>query len=312
MRKIIYLLVLTVVFILSIAVSNAIVGTLTINSPVNGSVYNAAYFQVNDYRVGRIPIDLLLNETTDFMQISYDSITYKTLCKDCDNYNQTAFFGTDKDYTLTFRALDEGSIVDFGSITFTKDTTSPKIIRQMPRKNSYTNGTNPVFKVTYNEQKLGNITLFYKKPAISIYQHATLVNCTEGINQVCNTTLNLTSYNGQQLMYYFSITDKAGNTINKTPTTINVDTVAPILTIIQPQAGNNSGGSLLFEIAADETLDLLQYELDYSNKWILFCRKCDHRSKNIFISTTGDHTVTFRGTDYVGQVGEQAINLTLS
>ena len=113
-------------------------------------------------------------------------------------------------------------------------------------------------------------------------------------------------------MYYFSVSDDAGNTRDyRSPTTVNVDLTAPTLTIVRPQSGNNTAGSIIFEIAADETLKLLQYEIDYSNKWITLGRKTDHRTKRIFFPTTGNHTVRIRGEDYVGQQNLTAINLTL-
>ena len=85
-------LILLFILLLSAYSANAVVTQLTINSPINGTTYNADYFKVNNWRVGRIPIDLSLDEEADYLQISYDGVRYRTLCRRCDIYNVLPLF----------------------------------------------------------------------------------------------------------------------------------------------------------------------------------------------------------------------------
>lgn len=297
MKKI-NILVLAAIFLLamtSIAIAQ-------VDSPEDGEIYSEK----------KIPITINLGYGADYLQISFDGVRYKTLCRNCDSYDKIFYFGN-KDYTLYFREIDDGEVNELDQITFSVDTAAPRIVRQAPRINSYVN-SDTEFSVTYNEDNIDTVILYYKGLAEEDFTESPLVGCEEGTKKTCSTTVDLLSYDGEQIMYRFGITDLAGNVAEGPVTTVNADDSIPVLTIVQPEdMAELSAGRITLEVASDETLNIMQVMLDYSNKWITLCRKCDHYTKNIFIGTTGNHVISVRGTDNAGLESDEVTSeITLS
>lgn len=112
---------------------------------------------------------------------------------------------------------DEDSATE--GVIFTVDSKKPIITKTFPSRSSIINGY--LFSIWYSEENLKEITLYYG-------DDFTIGECEEaGMNKQCNfTDVDLTGYDGQEIYYWFEVSDKV-NTVSSKKTKIKVDTTAP-------------------------------------------------------------------------------------
>jgi len=92
-----------------------------------------------------------------------------------------------------------------------------------------------LFEVQYTELNLKNITLTYGNSIKGFFTavvdgvNTEPLNCNSGTKQWCEIDLNLTDYDGEEIEYYFTIEDIAGNKDESRTRTLEVDTSFPVL-----------------------------------------------------------------------------------
>lgn len=104
-------------------------------------------------------------------------------------------------------------------VSFTVDSKKPRITKTFPLS-SITNDF--LFSVWYSEENLkdNEITLYYG-------EDSTTEECESGINKQCNFTgVDLSSYDGEEIEYWFEISDEV-NTAYSKKTKIKVDVSPP-------------------------------------------------------------------------------------
>ncbi len=189
------------------------------------------YFPTNNtYNSKKIPFNI--TTTGGVIKIEYinsadSSSKFRTLCTNCDEYG---FLRTktkilkEGENNLTIKATDSFGNYDEKNISLFIDSKSPIISKTEPRRNSFTNGSD--FYIKVKEDNLKNITITFN-PTIAL----DLNKCTESRGYYeCYIDLDLTSYNDQEINYYFGVEDIAGNKDESKPTLIKVDTNPPNLT----------------------------------------------------------------------------------
>jgi len=265
---------------------------VTINLPENNTFYS-------DTRIG---LDVGVTDTVKMLEYSVDGGNFQRLCRDCSGYADEKTF-TNGPHTLTVRATDYAGNIGYGFVSFTIDSRAPKIIKQLPRDKKYTNGT---FTITYTEENLKKITLFYKG-ASEDWKNQPSTSCPAGKNKECNFYVDLTSYNGQQINYYFVAENHLLTSTSKTYTE-NVDTTVPEFTIASPTPGDYSRRVLLKITGVTEDV-----KLEYSDKGGTFrtlCSSCNSYENSKTFSD-GPHTLLVRATDEAGNTRQHSVSFTV-
>ncbi|MDP2924740.1 MAG: right-handed parallel beta-helix repeat-containing protein [Nanoarchaeota archaeon] len=184
------------------------------------------YFDVNN------PDNLILNKNNFYLNLSSNYILYKMEYKDItDRYPKFMALCIKCQYYYRSRGFREGfhnftiNGVYFNKnitheLVFFIDSKKPQISNIKPQTNAFTNGS---FYIKYNEENLKNITLFINSEKNFIY------DCESGKNKECNIKINMTKYNGQDIIYRYELMDIAKNLAQSRSVIVHVDTTSPVI-----------------------------------------------------------------------------------
>jgi hypothetical protein len=124
-----------------------------------------------------------------------------------------------------------------------------------------------------------------------------------GKNKKCTIDLDLSSYEGTPVSYYFEVKDPV-HTVVSSAKTITIDNTKPKVNIVSPgDKGTYTERRLPFTVNVEEdgNVKSLDYSLD-GRAFGRLCRNCDYYdARKTFLR--GDHTLVVRATDYAGNVG---------
>jgi len=229
---------------------------------------------------------------------------WKRLCRNCDEYgNSRARVKSPKEgqNVITIRATDHFDQVVEENISLIVETRLPKIMRTLPRRNSFVNGSG--FYIKYSEENLQNISLFYGNK--SDVSKALLTGCESGRNQECSIDVDVSSYDGQYIEYWFNVTDLL-NTVQSRKTKVKVDTSTPIiLTVNAPENDVNYTRLVPFNLTVSEEVKLEYYDKSVTRLlWRRLCSRCDEygatRMRTRSFRERGEHEVLIRAIDKAG------------
>ncbi|MEK6871827.1 MAG: hypothetical protein AABX16_02895, partial [Nanoarchaeota archaeon] len=182
--------------------NNDDVNTLTINSP-SQELFNNKKIQFN----------LTLNQTMDkltYIDLSDSRPREKVLCnKNCNGYGndkRKLVSFKDGNHTLRFRAV-KNNIIDERNVSFLIDSTNPKISKSEPKRGTV-NGT---FKIEFIEQNPQDLFFFYELNKIEHSIKADYHCVIDRNKNICDVTVDLSLLHGQEINYWFELTDIAGN-----------------------------------------------------------------------------------------------------
>ncbi|MCK5020628.1 MAG: DUF333 domain-containing protein [Candidatus Peribacteraceae bacterium] len=187
------------------------------------------------HTTGIVFTNVYAGETAKWIKTSIDSTEPIIKCYDCSAvaYNLTDL--AEGEHTFTVYASDYSDNIANKTVQFFVDTIHPHIINQMPQDESIIVGSEEeTFSITYTEEYLNKIQLYWNETwpyacdNINNCPPVTLSGCTSGLNQICSTTLNLSSYSdGKSLVYYFGIVDLSGKSSYRLPYTLKIDKCIP-------------------------------------------------------------------------------------
>lgn len=241
----------------------------------------------------RIPFilqtDIMVDNLT-YMDNSEDRPKWITLCKDCNEYGisrvRTKSF-RDGEHNLTIKASENGTSVEVNRWVFI-DSKDPRIKKTNPGRGKYTNST---FEVQWEELNMKNIILYNQgnQGGGAISRTDCPYNSEKRI-QSCLFEVDLTPHNGQEIEYWFSIIDIAGNNATSRAYTVNVDTVSPVLSKLDYEI---VGRKVYFDIDVSEEVRLEYMDtLSSIPSWRTLCTRCnsydgykyfDYGSNNILV-----------------------------
>jgi len=269
----------------------------------NLSVFSPVDSNYGDRRVG---FNITTSREIDEMEyIDYNDNRprWRRLCRNCDGY------GVDRirtksmkegDNNIGIRATDEFGNTKESNASFFVDSKLPKISNVLPKKNSYTNGSD--FYVKYTEDNLKGVSLSFN-PTIPIN------NCNEsGKNIECYFTYNLSLYDGQKIEYSINVSDSIRSVESK-KVKIIVDTTSPIINNLSYE---KDGKKVDFKIYIDEdNLDEVIYV--YEDGWdTKEKRLCSRLNKGICegkaVFNNGQHDVEIIVKDKAGNSVSQALS----
>ena len=186
--------------------------------------------------------DSLFTERSALVEFSLDEIAdvYYTdvidgrgrwirVCSNCNpgnpSYSRERSFSEGMNL-LEFRAVDGVGNEAFETVQFFIDSKKPKIKKAEPKK-GFANGD---FFVEFQEENPELLTIYYGNNNENIGIDTCIPSGTSNDKMKCNTHIDLSSYDGQVIGYWWTIEDIAGNTHSYKKQNISVDMTAPVVT----------------------------------------------------------------------------------
>ena len=195
---------------------------LAINSPLNGTIFNSRTILLN----------LDVNEKSDIYYTDLDTGRgrWTPVCNDCFDYDRTRSFKEGLN-NLQFKARDVVGNTAFVNVSFFIDSSKPRILKTLP-KNDFGSGD---FMIQFKEKNPTNLLITYgdTNPGFNVHQLDIGNECQLDNNNgkyTCNTNIDLSAYDGKEIVYWANLTDVANTTVNsKKPTKVMVDTTFPVI-----------------------------------------------------------------------------------
>lgn len=188
--------------------------TLTANFPFpdNGMFTKTNFF-----------MDIYTNKIAHIDLIDNVAETQKILCPNCMVYQRSQTFKQGFN-DITIRAVKGTEILE-QRIRFFIDNKKPRISKTLPQSRKYANGE---FSVFYDEANLKKVELYYGLVESPVIKQAT--GCENGVRKNCTTVVDLSAFDGQEISYWFSITDIADNNVVSRSYIVKVDKTSPVIT----------------------------------------------------------------------------------
>jgi hypothetical protein len=277
-----------------------------VHSPTAG-IYGEKKVQFNITALGYV-------EKMEYIDWSSDRLIWMRLCTWCTGYgniqkSMKAF--KDGAHNITIKATDYFGQVKDENIVFSVDSIKPKISKTLPVRNKVTNGSG--FYIRYTENNLKEVSISLN--AAEGVPKTVLENCNEpGKNKECTVDLDLSDYDGQEVEYYFSVSDYV-RSVDSKPTIIKVDTTSPVLTVTKPEEGITYGKKVPFNISVTEKVAALQYYdfNEVSPRWRNLCKGCNEygvSTQRLRAFSEGTHNLLIKATDYAGNTDEETVQFT--
>ncbi|MBS3080829.1 hypothetical protein J4221_05130 [Candidatus Pacearchaeota archaeon] len=284
--------------------TTAFIFDLIVNSPSN-----------QNYSEKRIPINVSVNGIVDkitFIDLSELRPREKSLCrKNCDGYGHNKIklqSFRDGFHNLTFRAIKDDMIVDEENVSFIVDTKKPRIKKTEPKK-GFANGT---FKVEFDENNPVNVTLFYGNSTRS--KSLDIENdCNLDRRYTCVTNVNLSDFDGQEIEYWFNVSDIVNQTDMSRETKLKVDITPPVINFFNYTIDKRRV-SFFFNVS-EINFDEINY-IDYNDRRPRERILCLRLKKGIcgksVIFNVGIHNVSFNVLDEAGNTASiENVNITI-
>jgi len=274
-------------------------GSFIINQ-LNAFSFDVFNPENKNYSSNQVQFSLFTSNTSTMRY--YENEKWKTLCRKCNSFVRELSF-KDGLHSLIIEASDSYGNSEQKSVNFFVDSVSPRILNTEPGMNQVTNGSS--FYIKYTEENLKSIVLFYGD------KNKTL-SCDSGKNKECVTSADLSEYDGQEIEYWFRVTDVADNTDSSKPITVLVDTTFPVLTVNSPVGSTLYGMVVPFNMSVSEkvTLEFMDNS-DANPKWEKICSACDSYGLGKLktrLFSLGIHNLTIRATDKAGNDNMEMIS----
>ena len=195
---------------------------LFINSPIDGNVYSNSH----------VLFDFDSNEPASFYYMDANGEgEWKRLASNVKSYSRELNFkdGLNK---IKIKAVDRNENKVERALSFIVDTKKPKIRKTTPRA-GFTNGS---FEVEFSEENPESLILYYglwslmaSRPGF-ITKDLDLEKCKfEKERYFCQISLDLSNFDGQEIGYWFELTDIVGNSVKSKYASLMVDVTSPII-----------------------------------------------------------------------------------
>ena len=276
---------------------------LTINSPIENQIYNSR----------QVIFDLKTNEPASIFYT--DNINgrgvWKKIANGIESYQRGISF-KDGLNDITIRATDRnGNSVEILK-KFSVDSTKPKIKKTLPSK-GFADGN---FEIQFVEANPKSLILNYGNSATGQKTAALNLNSCEIIKglSTCRINVDLSSYNNQNINFWFALSDIADNLVTSKSITLSVDALNPII--------NNPGSMYIkngkyvyFSININEpNLDEVSYiDNSASNpRWTKICTKLKNGlcEKKITLKS-GTHEIEIMVSDKAGNSISQLTSIVI-
>jgi len=260
--------------------------------------------------------------TLDITEPYLDKVTYldtldnkpkvKTLCtKLNNNLCEKKISFKDGQHDLTINVIDEAGNSVSASIQFFTDSKKPKLKSVEPRR-GFASGD---FYVKFDEENPVSLVLQYGNYLTGVRNKSIDLNtCTLGKRYYeCSTSVNLDEYDGQEIEYTFTLTDRVGQSATSKPVNLEVDITFPVINSINYTIDRNYAYLVLniTEINFDEAV--YRNNNDRRPRETRLCSRlkdgiCEKRIR----LNEGDNNIDIQVFDEAGNSIGQSILITLS
>ena len=192
---------------------------LEINNPIEGRIYNS--------RV--VLLDLQVDEKSDIYYTDLDKWgRWIPVCNDCFGYERTRSFSEGPN-RIQFRASDVVGNTAYKNVSFFIDSMKPRILREEP-KDGFTSGD---FSIQFKEDNPVGLFMTYGdvNPGFNVHEIDIGSECQlDRGRYYCDTHINLTAYDGHEILYWVTLRDIAGtSTDSRKHNGLDVDTTSPVI-----------------------------------------------------------------------------------
>ncbi len=273
---------------------------LTILSPQNNAVFGNR----------QVLLNLVLGERVRDMKFSDNGRNFRTLCRNCQTYNQRKPFG-EGFHEVAFKVTNNlgEEIIDY--VNFTVDSKKPRIIRTAPLR-GFTRG---MFSMEFQEANPANSFLTYGNLQTGFRaQEVNLEECFEQRrNMRCEINVSLEDFDGQEITYQFNLTDVLNRTDSSRERRLKVDTSPPVVNSFDYEVGNRRVTFFfnITEINFDET-NYIDFKERTPRERRLCSRVLNNLCERRVSFSRGEHNLTIRAFDEAGNNALAVENLLFS
>jgi len=280
---------------------------LTIHSPKAGAVYSSK----------ALILDLATNEEADiyFTDLITGRGRWTPICTSCSSHEKLRSFPEGVN-NLQFRATDSVGNKGYKNISFTIDSTNPKILKTEP-KSGFTNGE---FLIEFKEDNHASLSIKYGNNALGFKTQEVNINNNCQFNEnngkhYCDDHIDLSSYNGNEILYWVNLTDIAGNVgTSRKANVVAVDTTLPAITnLVYPIVGKYA--NLKFNVAETNFEEATYSYTDTTGKLRdgTLCSRlkagvCEKR----LTFKTGHYNLSIQVTDEAGNSAGQSVSFNIA
>lgn len=192
--------------------------TLTITSPSEGQLFSSR----------KALVEFSVNELADvyYTDVIDGRGRWSRLCSDCVVYSKNISFDEGQNIIQLKAVDDAGNEALSNNISFFIDSKKPKIKKTLPKK-GFANGE---FWVNFQEENPESLILYYGingSNSMNVDLSSCIPSGTSNDKQSCTANVDLSSYDGQEISYWFTLMDIVGNSVSSKPINLEVDMTAP-------------------------------------------------------------------------------------
>jgi hypothetical protein len=224
------------------------------------------------------------------------------LCTNCYDYGRARSFKEGENW-ITIKAVDNNGNEKLQDVQFSIDSKSPRIHRYEPRR-GFASGE---FRVQYSEDNVEEIKLIYGNYDSGM-KEVSLENCEDGNRKECFANVDLSSYDGEQIEYWFEVEDKAGNKVSSRTTNLDVDISFPIINNLEVDVERNKA-TFIVEID-EQNLDKVYY-INYGDsrpkERVMCSRLRDGICEKRISLRSGTHNIDIQVVDKAGNSVSQNV-----
>ena len=268
------------------------------------------------YDTKRIPFNLTTeNEVGEILYINHNDKNpiERRLCRNCHEYGETSKkikTLNEGQNNITFIAKNGFENIEEKNISLFIDSKNPKIIKVEPRI-GFTSGE---FLVEFIEDNPQELILYYGNDSLLINKTLDIENecILEKTKQKCQTQINLSDFDEQEIIYWFELKDILGSIDFSKERKLKVDTTNPFI---------NSWNYSINQRKVEFTFNITEKNFDYISYTDLSDlnpreRKLCSRLKNNVCEVKrdfviGNHNLTINILDEAGNFEEVFVDFTI-
>ncbi|MFH1586184.1 MAG: hypothetical protein ABIB79_05440 [archaeon] len=262
----------------------------------------------------KVLVEFSLDEKADvyYLDLIGGRGRWTKICNDCSAgnpaYSKERSFSEGYNH-IQFKAADVVGNEAFEEVSFFVDSRDPRILKTNPTK-GFADGT---FEVQFKEDNPKILKLYYGANQKTLGLED---DCHEEKSKVyCDTYVDLGSYDGDEIEYWFTLEDIAGNVDESKHRILEVDTTFPVIEN-DGDFWDINGKYVYFEIEIDEdNFDEAFYTYEDSRGRIREKRLCSRLKDGICEKKVrfneGHHDITINVVDEAGNMVGVPVNFDM-